>query len=76
MFNKLIIQIPCYNEAGQIAIAYNVYRCWPSAYQALPELTGTGNDTAITLITLENEGWERDPDVKEPTEASYTLPAS
>ncbi|HTJ28513.1 MAG TPA: phage tail protein [Candidatus Limnocylindria bacterium] len=74
-FRKDII-IELYNEAGQKAIAYNVYRCWPSAYQALPELTGTGGDTAITLITLENEGWERDTAVAEPTEESYTLPAS
>jgi len=74
-FRKDII-IELYNEAGQKAIAYNVYRCWVSAYQALPELNGTSGDTAITSITLENEGWERDTSVKEPTEESYALPAS
>ena len=74
-FRKDII-IEVYNEAGQKAIAYNVYRCWPSAFQALPDLNGTGNDTAITILTLQNEGWERDATVKEPTEESYTLPSS
>lgn len=74
-FRKDII-IEVYNEAGQKAIAYKVYRCWVSAYQALPELNATGNETAITSITLENEGWERDTSVSEPTEESYVLPAS
>ncbi|MBV8751036.1 MAG: phage tail protein [Candidatus Eremiobacteraeota bacterium] len=74
-FRKNII-IELYNEAGQKAIAYNIYRCWVSEYQALPELNGTGGDTAITLIKLENEGWERDTSVAEPTEESYTQPAA
>ena len=34
-FRKDII-IEMYNEAGQLAIAYKVYRCWVSEYQALP----------------------------------------
>ena len=34
----------------------------------MPELIGDGNETAITSIKLENEGWERDASVKEPTE--------
>jgi phage tail-like protein len=74
-FRKDII-IELYNEAGQKVMAYNVYRCWVSEYQALPELNGTGGDTAITSIKLENEGWERDKDVKEPSEASFTLPSA
>ncbi|MDT0943593.1 phage tail protein, partial [Staphylococcus pseudintermedius] len=32
----LIIEV--YNEAGQLAIAYRVYRCWVSEFQALPDL--------------------------------------
>ena len=27
-----------FDEAGQLVIAYNIYRCWPSEYQAMPEL--------------------------------------
>jgi phage tail-like protein len=68
-FRKDII-IEVYNEAGQLAIAYKVYRCWVSEYQALPELDANANAVAIQHIKLENEGWERDTSVTEPTEPS------
>jgi hypothetical protein len=51
-------------------------RCWVSEFQAMPELDGMGNAIAIQTLKLENEGWERDTSVAEPTETSYTLPAS
>ncbi|NEO95980.1 MAG: phage tail protein, partial [Moorea sp. SIO3G5] len=60
----LIIEVM--NEAGQVAIAYKVYRCWVSEFQALPELDASGNEVAIQSIQLQNEGWERDYDVAEP----------
>src|SRR5262249_19044848 len=41
-FRKDII-IEVYNEAGQLAIAYKVYRCWVSEYQALPDLDANAN---------------------------------
>ncbi len=69
-FRKDII-IEMYNEAGQLAIAYKVYRCWVSEYQALPELDASANAVAIQSITLQNEGWERDDAVTEPTEPSF-----
>jgi phage tail-like protein len=62
------------NEAGQLAIAYKVYRCWPSEYQALPDLDANANAVAIQTLKLENEGWERDYEVTEPTEPSFTEP--
>ena len=74
-FRKDII-IEFYNEAGQLAIAYKVYRCWVSEYQALPDLDANANAVAIQHIKLENEGWERDTSVTEPTEPSFTIPAS
>lgn len=64
------IQIEMYNEAGQIVIAYLVYRCWVSEFQALPELDANANAVAIQTIKLENEGWERDASVVEPQEPS------
>jgi phage tail-like protein len=73
-FRKDII-IEMYNEAGQLAIAYKVYRCWVSEYQALPELDASANAIAIQMLTLQNEGWERDLDINEPTEPSFTVPA-
>lgn len=72
-FRKDII-IELYNEAGQLAIAYKVYRCWVSEFQALPELDSNSGAVAIQKLTLENEGWERDYEVTEPTEQSFTEP--
>jgi len=69
------ITIQLMNEAGQLVMAYNVYRCWVSEWQAQADLDGTGNAVLIQNIKLENEGWERDYSVVEPTEPSYTLPA-
>jgi len=73
-FRKDII-IELQNEAGQTVIAYRVFRAWVSEWQAFPELDGSGNATAIQMIKLENEGWERDEGVLEPSEPSYTEPA-
>jgi phage tail-like protein len=74
-FRKDLI-IEFYNEAGQLAIAYKVYRCWVSEYQALPDLDANANAVAIQHIKLENEGWERDLDVVEPSEPTVTEPAN
>jgi phage tail-like protein len=68
-FRKDII-LEVYNEAGQKAIAYKISRCWVSEYQALPDLDANANAVAIEHIKLENEGWERDESVTEPTEPS------
>lgn len=53
----LIIEV--YNEDGQVAIAYKIFRSWVSEYQALPELDAGANAVAIQMLKLENEGWER-----------------
>jgi phage tail-like protein len=65
---ELIIEL--YNEAGQLAIAYKVFRAWVSEFQSLPDLDANANAIAIEHIKLENEGWERDTAVTEPTELS------
>ena len=57
------------------ALAYKVFRCWVSEYQALPDLDANANAVAIQTIKLENEGWERDYDVSEPAEPNFTEPA-
>jgi phage tail-like protein len=69
-FRKDII-IEVYNEAGQKVIAYKVYRCWVSEYQALPDFDANANAVAIQTIKLENEGWERDTSVTEPAEVEF-----
>jgi phage tail-like protein len=68
--------IEMYNEAGQTAITYKVYRCWVSEYLAQPDLDANANAVAIQHIKLENEGWERDTSVLEPSEPTFTLPAA
>jgi phage tail-like protein len=74
-FRKDII-IEVYNEAGQLALAYKVFRCWVSEFQALPDLDANANAVAIQSIRLENEGWERDTEVTEPTEPTFVEPAA
>lgn len=69
----LLIEIQ--NEAGQVALTYKLFRCWVSEYQALPDLDANANAVAIQHIKLENEGWERDVDVTEPTEPTFNNPA-
>jgi phage tail-like protein len=74
-FRKEII-IDVFNEAGQKVLSYQVYRCWVSEYQALPDLDANANAVAIQHIKLENEGWIRDTTVTELPEPSFTDPAS
>jgi phage tail-like protein len=70
-FRKDVI-LDFYNEAGQLAISYKIYRAWVSEYQALPDLDANANAVAIQHIKLENEGWDRDVSVTEPTEPSFS----
>jgi len=72
-FRKDLI-IELYNETGQLVIAYKVYRCWVSEFQAQADLDANANAVLIQSIKLENEGWERDTSVVEPAEVSYTEP--
>ena len=73
-FRKDII-IDLLNEAGQLVISYKIYRCWVSEFQALPDLDANANAVAIQSIKLENEGWEQDYELPEPSEPSFTEPA-
>ena len=68
-FRKDIV-IELFNEAGQLVIAYRVYRCWPSEFEAIADLEADGNAVAIQRLVLQNEGWERDTSVVEPAEPS------
>jgi phage tail-like protein len=68
----LVLEI--YNEAGQLALAYKLYRCWPSEFVAFPDLDASASAIAIQTLKLENEGFERDYDVSEPAEPSFEEP--
>jgi phage tail-like protein len=63
------VTIEVYNHQNQKVLAYNVFRCWVSEYQALPQLDASANAVMISTIKLENEGWVRDLSVVEPKEA-------
>jgi phage tail-like protein len=73
-FRKDII-VEVYNEAGQLAIAYKAFRCWVSEFQASADLDANANAVLIQTLKLENEGWERDYEVPEPAEPTFTEPA-
>ncbi len=70
----LVLEV--YNEAGQLVIAYKVFRCWVSEYQPFGEFDANANAVLIGTLKLENEGWERDYDVVEPTEPKFTEPSA
>ena len=61
------VRLEIMNEAGQVVLAYTIFRCWPSKYTAVPELDSESMVFAFESITLENEGWERDKSVPEPS---------
>ena len=67
-FRKDIV-IDVFNLQGAKVFSYKLYRCWVSEYQALPELDASANAVMVQSITLQNEGWERDTSVTEPTES-------
>ena len=73
-FRKDII-LEVYNETGQLVVAYKIYRCWVSEFQAQADLDANANAVLIQTIKLENEGWERDSEVAEPAEVTFTDPA-
>ena len=66
-FRKDVI-LELLNEAGQVVQSYQLFRCWVSEFQALPDLDANANAVAIQHLKLENEGWVRDLSVVEPAE--------
>ena len=64
------VYLELYNEAGQLVLAYQIFRCWVSEYRALPDLDANSTAMAIESITLQHEGWMRDTEVAEPSEPS------
>ena len=69
------ISIYLLNEAGQVALVYNVYRCWVSEFTAQADLDANAEAVLINSIQLQHEGWEQDYNEKEPKEPSFTIPA-
>ena len=70
------IMLEFYNEAGQLVLAYKIYRCWPSDRTRRCPISTPGAAVAIEALVLENEGWERDTSVVPPPEPSFNTPDS
>jgi phage tail-like protein len=62
------------NEKGHVAMRYFLHRCWVSEFTAVPALDASANAVAIEMLKIELEGWDRDPDTKEPEEGSPVPP--
>ena len=57
------------NLQGTPAITYQLRRAWVSEFQALPEFDANNmNTVGIQSITIQHEGFVRDPGVAEPVE--------
>lgn len=54
------------DEKGHVVFRYFLHNCWVSEYTSMPELNANANAVAIESLKIELEGWERDPDTKEP----------
>jgi phage tail-like protein len=65
---ELILEVM--NEKGHVALRYFLHDCWVSDFTSVPDLDANANAVAIENIKIELEGWERDPETKEPDEAS------
>lgn len=57
------------NERGQVALRYFLFGCWVSEFTAMPDLDANANAIAIESLKIEMEGWSRDVDTAEPSEA-------
>lgn len=62
------IRIELMNQGGQLVHAWNLYRCWPSEYVAISGMNALADELAEESLTLRCDGWEKDLDVREPSE--------
>jgi phage tail-like protein len=60
------MQIELCDQAGIVAVRYNLYQCWPSEYTALPNLNSEENVVTLASMTIQHEGWDRDMSVNYP----------
>jgi len=72
-FRKDIV-LAIYNESGRLAIAYRLFGCLVSEFQAAPSPATRSNAILIEHIRLENEGWEIETLETEPQESEESIP--
>jgi|SRR5947209_5737919 len=61
------LSLDFYNDSGQLAIGFKIYRAWASEYLAVPDMDANANAVAIQHLILEHEGWELEVAAAEPT---------
>ncbi|WP_263381768.1 phage tail protein [Granulicella arctica] len=64
VLKDLVIEI--YDPAGALAVAYNVYRCWPASYEALSVLDAEGSAYVVERLVLEYSSFQRDQSIPAP----------
>jgi phage tail-like protein len=57
------VRIEVLDAADRPAIAYDVYRCWPSVYRPVPALSAGDPVRLVESLTLVHDGWARDRSV-------------
>ncbi|MGH2374553.1 MAG: phage tail protein [bacterium] len=60
------LAIDLYDEQDRLVKRYFVHRAWISEYVAVSDLDSNVSEIALTKITIEHEGWERDRTVAPP----------
>jgi phage tail-like protein len=70
------LRIELLNESGQVAKAWNCFRCWVSEYSATADLDAKANDVLLETLVVQIEAFEEDYDVGEPAEPSFEEPAA
>jgi phage tail-like protein len=67
---KRELMLEMMNEKGHVVHRYFLHNTWVSEYTAMPDLDANANAVAIESLKLEIEGFEHDPNTKEPDEKS------
>jgi phage tail-like protein len=62
-YRKDIIIELC-DDTGKVLMAFKVYRCWISEYIALTDLDADEDASAMEVLVLHHEGWERDYSIR------------
>ncbi len=57
--NRKDLVIELLDESGEPVCAYNLFKCWVSRIEAIPDLNANANEVAIQSLTLECEGLEQ-----------------
>lgn len=60
------VRIELHDTAGQAVMAFDLFRCWVSEYQALPDVRHDPAVSPAVFARIECEGWARDFSVPDP----------